>query len=63
MHDIQGGAWVYQRTAPLTFVRRRVQVRYVLDNQAVLADGLQNGVEVVTAGAMELFGTEFGFAK
>ncbi len=63
MHDIHGGTWVYQRVAPLTYIRRRVQIRYVVDGQAVLANGIHDGDEVVTAGAMELFGTEFGFAK
>lgn len=63
VQDIQGGEWVYERTAPQTFVRRRVQVRYVVDGTAVLAHGPPVGTQVVTAGAIELFGTEFGFAK
>ena len=39
MHDIHGGTWVYENTAPLTYVRRRVQVRYVVDDLAVLESG------------------------
>lgn len=60
LYDIHGGAWVYQRTAERTYARRRVAVRYVDDGVAVLAAGPDEGVEVVTTGAVELFGTEFG---
>jgi membrane fusion protein, heavy metal efflux system len=63
MHDIHGGTWVYESTAPQTYVRRRVQVRFVVDDLAVLESGPAIGAKIVTAGAVELFGTEFGFAK
>jgi len=67
MHDIHGGTWVYEATAPHTYVRRRVDVRHAIrDGEgelAVLAGGPQPGVDVVTTAVVELFGTEFGFAK
>lgn len=63
LHDIHGGTWVYEMVAPQTFVRRRVQVRYVVNSIAVLATGPKPGAMVVTDGASELFGTEFGFGK
>jgi cobalt-zinc-cadmium efflux system membrane fusion protein len=64
MHDINGGTWVYENTAPHTFVRRRVQVKYIVDNLAALeTGGPTTGAKIVTAGAVELYGTEFGFAK
>jgi RND family efflux transporter MFP subunit len=63
VHDIHGGTWVYENTAPHTYVRRRVQVRYVVDRIAVLESGPDVDAKIVTAGAVELFGTEFGFAK
>jgi len=63
MHDIHGGTWVYEKTAPETYVRRRVQMRYVVDDLAVLENGPPVGAQIVTAGAVELFGAEFGFAK
>jgi RND family efflux transporter MFP subunit len=63
LHDIHGGTWVYEATGPQTFIRRRVQVRYVVDSVAVLATGPKPGAMVVTDGAAELFGTEFGFGK
>jgi RND family efflux transporter MFP subunit len=60
IHDIQGGTWVYQQTEPRTYVRRRVLLRYVEGGQAVLERGLTVDASVVTTGAMELFGAEFG---
>lgn len=63
LFDVHGGSWVYVRVAPQTFVRRRVDVQFVTGAEAVLARGPQPGTEVVTDGAAELFGTEFGFGK
>ncbi len=63
VQDYHGGSWVYENPSAQTYVRRRVDVRYVVDTWAVLGPGPVAGAKVVTAGAMELFGTEFGFAK
>lgn len=63
LYDMQGGTWVYVRTAPTTFVRARVEIRYAAGGFAVLGRGPGAGAEVVTAGAAELFGTEFGAGK
>ncbi len=63
MQDIYGGTWVYERTAEHVYVRRRVEVPYVVDGWAVLSAGPPAGAAVVTAGVAELFGTEFGFGK
>jgi RND family efflux transporter MFP subunit len=63
VHDIQGGGWVYENTAAQTYVRRRVEVRNVLDDLAVLENGPAVGTKVVIEGVAELFGTEFGFGK
>lgn len=63
LYDIHGGTWVYENTAPQTFTRRRVEIRFVNEGGAVLARGPKPGVKVVTAGAAELFGTEFGIGK
>jgi hypothetical protein len=38
-------------------------VRHIVAGLAVLGRGLAAGAEVVTAGAAELFGTEFGAGK
>lgn len=62
VRDTNGGEWVYARTAPDTFVRQRIEIASTSGNRAILSRGLANGAEVVTAGAAELFGSEFGVA-
>ncbi|MEN9576218.1 MAG: hypothetical protein RL514_4073 [Verrucomicrobiota bacterium] len=63
LHDIHGGQWVYERTAPQTYVRRRVTVERVTGPDAILASGPPVGAKLVTDGAAELFGTELGGGK
>lgn len=63
VHDHQGGTWVYEVLGPRTYRRERVIVRYVSDNTAALAAGPAPGTDVVSAGAVELFGAETGFSK
>jgi RND family efflux transporter MFP subunit len=61
--DVHAGAWVYAKVGDHAYARRRVQVRRVVDGQAVLESGPPPGTQVVTQSVMELFGTEMGFAK
>ena len=63
LHDAFGGTWVYEMRDAHTFVRRRVTVIDLMDGVAVLDQGPPAGTRVVTAGAAELFGTEFGVGK
>jgi len=63
VHDIYGGNWVYEKTAPQTYVRRRVEVRSVVQQNAVLGMGPAPGTDVAIEGVAELYGTEFGFGK
>ena len=63
LHDVNGGTWVYENTQPHVFVRRRVEIREVVDGWAILARGPNVGAKIVTSGAAELFGTEFGVGK
>ncbi len=60
LYDIHGGAWVYQQTAEHVYARQRVAVEYVDGDSAILASGPAPGSRIVTDGAAELFGTEFG---
>lgn len=62
VRDAQGGEWVYQRTSANTFVRQRVEVGHEMGGRALLARGLSPDAEVVSVGAAELFGIEFGAA-
>jgi RND family efflux transporter MFP subunit len=63
LYDMHGGAWLYENTAPQVFVRRRIDVAQVQGETALLRAGPAPGARVVTAGAAELFGTEFGAGK
>ncbi len=63
VRDINGGAWVYESLGKHAFGRRRVVVSRVDGPDAVLAMGPKAGTKVVTDGAAELFGTEFGGGK
>lgn len=63
LFDIHGGAWVYENTAPLTYMRKRVNVRDIVGDMVALERGIGPGARIVTAGAAELFGTEFGAGK
>ncbi len=63
VRDASGGAWLYENPQPQTYVRRRVDVRRVDGNSAILSRGPAPGTRIVAVGAAELFGTEFGVEK
>jgi multidrug efflux pump subunit AcrA (membrane-fusion protein) len=63
LYDIHGGAWVYLAEPEHTYRRQRVEVIDTQGSVAFIARGLAQGDRVVTAGAAELFGTEFGAGK
>ncbi len=63
VQDIHGGHWVYEQLAEHKFVRRRLQIKRVIDSWAVIERGPPAGTTVVVAGAAEIFGDEFGFGK
>jgi hypothetical protein len=63
VRDMSGGSWVYERNDSTVFIRRRVEIARVVGARAMLAAGPKPGTAVVTAGAAELFGTEFGAGK
>ena len=60
LYDISGGTWVYEDRGAGVFARRRIEVARHTGSLAVIARGIEPGTKVVTAGAAELFGTEFG---
>lgn len=63
LHDAYGGTWVYEARGGRVFARRRVSVVDLVGDLAVLDHGPPPGTRVVTTGAAELFGTEFGSGK
>ena len=63
LYDLHGNTWLYTSPEPLSFVRHSIIVDYVDGELAVLSHGPPAGTAVVTTGATELFGTEFGVGK
>jgi RND family efflux transporter MFP subunit len=63
LYDIQGGTWVYICSAPHQYQRQRVELLETEGTSAILSRGLNAGTKVISAGAAELFGTEFGAGK
>ena len=63
VQDINGGSWIYEQMAEHKYVRRRVQVKRVVDSWAVLEQGPPVGTTIVTTGVAEIFGTEFWVQK
>ncbi|MCX7062154.1 MAG: efflux RND transporter periplasmic adaptor subunit [Gammaproteobacteria bacterium] len=61
--DIHGGAWVYRQVDERHYQRQRVEVARRDGDDLILARGLAAGDEIVTAGAAELFGYEFGIGR
>jgi hypothetical protein len=60
IYDLDGDAWVYAVSAPLTFVREAVVVELIKGGYAYLQEGPPAGTQVVTVGVPELYGTEVG---
>jgi hypothetical protein len=60
LYDASGAAWTYTNPEPLVFVRQPVTVDAIQGDRAVLSGGPPTGMRVVTVGATELYGTEFG---
>jgi RND family efflux transporter MFP subunit len=63
IHDLHGGAWVYVKSGPLRYSRRRVDVRFSDGTLSALERGPEAGTPVVVVGAAELYGTEFFVSK
>ncbi len=63
LYDIYGNTGVYAEPGARQYERRRVALRFVDGDDAVLQSGPLIGTRVVVDGAAELFGTEFGAGK
>jgi hypothetical protein len=60
VYDRDGSTWVYAVVATLTYMRERVTLGGVDSDVALLEAGPPAGTEVVTVGAAELLGAEYG---
>jgi RND family efflux transporter MFP subunit len=63
LHDAYGGTWVYVSRGDHVYARERVTVSTIVDSLALVSQGPAPGARVVTDGAAELFGVEFGAGK
>jgi hypothetical protein len=63
VYDKKGKPWVFTVLGPQTYVRAAVAIEEVNENNVViLSSGPPAGTEVVTVGAIELWGTELEIA-
>jgi membrane fusion protein, heavy metal efflux system len=60
VRDAEGGAWVYEQSAPDVFRRRRVELIRRDGARYLVARGLAPDTRVVSVGAVELWGFELG---
>ncbi len=63
IYDPQGRSWTYTIPAPRTFVRRAVVIDRIDGDEVVLRSGPPVGTPVVTVGAPELLGAEYGVGE
>ncbi|MCC6457522.1 MAG: hypothetical protein IT328_21375 [Caldilineaceae bacterium] len=66
IYGLHGETWAYTRNSsenPLLFMRVPLTVERVEGDVAILADGPELGVEVVTVGVAQLYGTDTGVGK
>ncbi|HJV12311.1 MAG TPA: hypothetical protein VJ625_00300 [Propionibacteriaceae bacterium] len=62
IYDQKGKTWVFTVVGPRTYVRAPVKIKEIDDELMILASGPPPGTEVVTVGAIELWGTELEVA-
>ena len=58
LYDLAGDTWVYTNPEPSVFVREQVDIERIDKDLAVLNSGPAAGIQVVTIGAVELYGAE-----
>ncbi len=63
IYHFDGTTWTYSNPSPLTFLREAIEVDYIEGTEAVLLSGPPLGTTIVTVGAAELYGVEFGVGK
>ena len=60
LYDSNGDTWTYTNPKRLVFVRQNIRIGNIEGDRAVLVDGPRPGTAVVTVGAAELWGIEYG---
>ncbi|TCO54217.1 efflux RND transporter periplasmic adaptor subunit [Actinocrispum wychmicini] len=60
LYDKDGKTWAFTNPEPDTYIRQAVTIGKVSGQVVTLQSGLPPGTTVVTVGAAELLGTEYG---
>ena len=60
LYDPDGKTWTYTNPAPLVFQRETIRVARIEGDTVVLSRGPKVGTRVVTEGATEIWGVEYG---
>ena len=63
LYDPDGATWTYTSPKPLEYVRADITVKSIDGQRAILTKGPAPGTAVVTLGATELWGVEYGGIK
>ena len=63
LYDAHGGEWVFVSPAPNVFKRTDIKVDSIEGERVYYTAGPAAGTKVVTMGAAELYGIEFGVGK
>jgi hypothetical protein len=63
IYDPQGRSWTYVTPAARTFVRKAITIDHMVGDRVYLRSGPPVGTPVVTVGAAELLGAEYGVGE
>ena len=63
MYHFDGTEWTYTNPSDLSYVREPIDIDYIEGDRAILNSGPDVGTAVVSVGAAELYGVEFGIGK
>lgn len=63
VYDPEGNPWTYTNPAPRTFLRAPIQIDHIDGDDVYLKSGPAPGTPIVTVGAPELLGAEYGVGE
>jgi len=63
MYGLEGETWAYTNPEALVYIRHSIVIDHIDGDTAFLADGPDEGTQVVTVGASLLYGAEVGVSK
>lgn len=63
LYDPTGKEWAYKSDGGTSFVRTPLKVKTIEGDKVILAEGPPVGTKLVTKGAVQLYGIDFGVGK